>query len=228
MADPNRALFESVVELLEPLLDRLVFVGGCTTGILVTDPAAGGIRPTRDVDALVDVTTYAEYTALADQLRTFGLTEDTSDDAPVCRWRRGHLVLDVMPTDEKILGFSNRWYPKAIETAQTLSVAGHDVRIVTPTLFVATKLEAFHGRGEDDISASQDLEDIVMVIDGRPELLEEIGAADPDVRGYIASEVRALLDNQDFIDALPGFLLPDSGSQARRSIIEARLRALAR
>jgi hypothetical protein len=56
VADPNRALFESVVHLLAPLLAELVFVGGCTTGLFITDPAAGGIRPTRDVDAIVDVT----------------------------------------------------------------------------------------------------------------------------------------------------------------------------
>ncbi len=48
MADPNRALFESVVHLLAPLLDELVFVGGCMTGLFITDPAAGRIRPTRD------------------------------------------------------------------------------------------------------------------------------------------------------------------------------------
>lgn len=58
MADPNRALLESVVRLLAPVLHELVFVGGCTTGLFITDPAAGGIRPTRDVDAIVDVTSY--------------------------------------------------------------------------------------------------------------------------------------------------------------------------
>ncbi len=78
MADPNRALFESVVRLLAPVLDELVFVGGCTTGLFITDPAAGGIRPTKDVDAIVDVTSYAEYTALAERLRALGLGEDTT------------------------------------------------------------------------------------------------------------------------------------------------------
>src|SRR5829696_8547765 len=78
MADPNRELFESVVSLLAPLLDELVFVGGCTTGIFITDPAAAGIRPTKDVDAIVDVTSYAKYMALSDKLRDLGLVEDTS------------------------------------------------------------------------------------------------------------------------------------------------------
>jgi hypothetical protein len=147
VADPNRALFESVVRLLAPVLDELVFVGGCTTGLFITDPAAGGIRPTEDVDAIVDVTSYAKYAALPERLRALGLAEDTTPGAPLCRWRRDELIVDVMPVDERILGFSNRWYPAAIEGAQTIAIGDQRVRVVTPTFFIATKLEAFHGRG---------------------------------------------------------------------------------
>jgi hypothetical protein len=226
VADPNRALFEAVVRLLHPVLDELVFVGGCTTGLLLTDPAASGIRPTKDVDAIVDVASYAKYASLAARLRALGLAEDTTPGAPLCRWRHAEMIVDVMPTDASVLGFSNRWYATAIETAQVQRIASHDVRIVTPPLFIATKLEAFHGRGANDISASHDLEDIVTLVDGRPTITSEVAAADPEVRAYVAAEVRALLDNPDFIEALPGFLLPDAGSQARRAIVEERLRAL--
>ena len=146
------------------MLDKLVFVGGCTTGLFITDPAASGIRPTKDVDAIVDVTSYAKYTALSERLRTLGLAEDTTPGAPLCRWRRNDLIVDIMPTDATVLGFSNRWYPAAIETAQTFYIAGHDARVVTPALFIATKLEAFHGRGGDDVVASHDLEDIISVV----------------------------------------------------------------
>ena len=153
MVDPNRALFEAVVRLLRPVLDDLVFVGGCTTGLFLTDPAASGIRPTKDVDAIVDVTSYAKYASLAERLRALGLAEDTTPGAPLCRWRRAEMIVDVMPTDASVLGFSNRWYPAAIETAQVQAIAGYDVRIVTPALFIATKLEAFHGRGANDVFA---------------------------------------------------------------------------
>jgi hypothetical protein len=226
VADPNRVLFESVVRLLAPVLDKLVFVGGCTTGLFITDPAASGIRPTKDVDAIVDVTSYAKYTALSERLRTLGLAEDTTPGAPLCRWRRDDLIVDVMPTDATVLGFSNRWYPAAIETAQTFHIAGHDVRVVTPALFIATKLEAFHGRGGDDVVASHDLEDIISVVDGRSEIVDDVAAAVDDVRAYIGAEIRALLDNRDFTEALAGFLLPDPASQARRPLLEGRLRSL--
>lgn len=188
MADPNRAVFESVVRLLAPVLDDLVFVGGCTTGLFITDPAAAGIRPTVDVDAIVDVASFAGYTTLADRLRALGLGEDTSPGALMCRWRRDGVVADVLPVDERILGFSNRWYPTALVMARTLDLVQHRVRVVTPPLFVATKLEAFRGRGRGDFLGSHDLEDIVTVFDGRAELPGEIADAPADVRDYIAAE----------------------------------------
>ena len=129
-----------------------------------------------------------------------------------------------MPTDATVLGFSNRWYPDAIETATTIDVAGHRVRIVTPALFIATKLEAFRGRGGGNVFASHDLEDIIAVVDGRPEIVSDVAAASSNVRDYIAAETRALLDNRDFIEALSGFLLPDAASQSRRALLEDRLR----
>ena len=226
MTDPNRALFESVVRLLTPVLEELVFVGGCTTGLFLTDPAAGGVRPTKDVDAIVDVASYGGYASLAERLRSLGLVEDTRPGAPLCRWRQGEMVVAVMPTHEQVLGFSNRWYPAALATADLRRVAGRDVWLVTPAFFLATKLEAFRGRGAGDVSASHDLEDIVTVVDGRPQIVEEVAAAAADVRGYIASQIEALMDNPDFIDALPGFLLPDAASQARRGLLESRLRTL--
>lgn len=226
MADPNRVLFEAVVRLLAPVLDELVFLGGCTTGLFITDPAAGGIRSTRDVDAIIDVTSYAKYMVFSERLRMMGLTEDNTAGAPLCRWRHDQLIVDVMPTDAAVIGFSNRWYPAAIETAHTFDIAGHSVRVVTPALFIATKLEAFHGRSGEDVFASHDLEDIIAVVDGRPEIATDVAAASAEVRHYIGAEVRGLLANQDFVDALAGFLHPDAASQARRSLLEGRLRAI--
>lgn len=227
MADPNRALFESVVRLLTPILDEVVFVGGSTTGLLLTDPAAAGIRPTKDVDTIVNATSYAEYEALSDRLKALGLVEDTTEGAPLCRWRYNDIVIDVMPIDDKVLGFTNRWYRAAVESADTMTVADQSIRMVKPVYFVATKLEAFHGRGADDLSLSHDLEDIVALIDGRAEIVGEIANAEPDVRAYIVAEIRGLMSDDDFREAIPGFLLPDPASQTRRSRLEERLNAIA-
>ena len=227
MDDPNLQLLETAARLLRPFLDDLVFVGGCATGLLITDPAAGGIRPTIDVDAITEVSSYAEYSTLSERLRQRGLVEDTREGAPICRWRYENLTIDVMPTDERILGFSNRWYRPAISSAQDVELGSLRIRLVTPVYFLATKLEAFHGRGHNDFSGSPDLEDLIAVIDGRAGIVTEVLTASSDVRAYIASELRQLLAIPAFVDALSGFLLPDSANQARRPLLLQRLTTLA-
>ena len=89
------------------------------------------------------------------------------------------------------------------------------IRVVTAPYFCATKLEAFRGRGKGDYLSSHDLEDLITVVDGRSELLKDLRAAPEDLRSSIADTVGQLLKTKKFIDALPGYLLPDPASQAR-------------
>ena len=42
--DLNLALLESVVAALGPLSPQFVFVGGCVTGLLITDAATPAVR----------------------------------------------------------------------------------------------------------------------------------------------------------------------------------------
>src|SRR6266699_5331893 len=62
MANQNLELLILAAKLLRPVLDELVFVGGCATGLLVSDEAAAEVRPTFDVDAIAEITSYVEYT----------------------------------------------------------------------------------------------------------------------------------------------------------------------
>ena len=157
-----------------PVLDELVFVGGCVTGLLISDKAATGVRPTFDVDVITEATTYTEYAHLSERLRKLGFVEDTGEGALPCRWFNGDTRLDVMPLDEKILGFSNPWYVPAIETAQAFELEkGFYIRVLTAPYFRATKSVAFKDRGHGDYLSSHDLEDVITVVDGRPELLAE-------------------------------------------------------
>ncbi len=175
MPNHNLDLLVQAARLLEPLLDELVFVGGCTTALLITDKAAAEVRPTYDVDAIAEITSYAAYADFSARLRKTGFTEDTSEGAPISRWRQKKTILDVMPLDEKILGFSNRWYRPAMESAEERELeTGLCIRVVNPAYFCATKLVAFASRGKGDYMASHDLEDLLSVIDGRRELVREI------------------------------------------------------
>lgn len=119
MNDSNLEQLIAAARLLRPLLGELVFVGGAVTGLLITDGAAADPRTTFDVDAIAAITSYAEYAAFGDRLRSLGFLEDTSEGAPLCRWVQQGTILDVMPLDEKILGFSNRWYRAAMKSSVT-------------------------------------------------------------------------------------------------------------
>ena len=228
MNDSNRELLIGAARLLGPLLGDLVFVGGAVTGLLITDEAAGEPRTTLDVDAIAEITTYSEYAEFGKRLRLLGFSEDIREDAPLCRWVNGSTTLDVMPLDEKILGFSNRWYRAAMEASAAYRLLDDlEIRVVTAPLYLATKLEAFKGRGKQDFFGTRDLEDLITVVDGRPSLVHELRGVPPDLRAYIRDEVKRLLGNSRFRDALPGYLLPDSASQARISIVLDRLETLA-
>ncbi len=223
MANSNTELLKRVARRLGPLLHEVVFVGGCATGLLITDDGAAEVRPTFDVDAIAEITSYAGYEIFSERLRSLGFQEDTSEGAPRCRWLIDGMKLDVMPLDEKILGFANRWYRFAMDTAERIEVEpGLVIRSITAPYFVATKLDAFHGRGEGDYTSSHDLEDLLAVIDGREAIVEEIIRAG-EVRFYIAEQFRTLLGTPAFVDAMPGYLLPDSSSQNRLPILLNRL-----
>ena len=227
MSKHNLELLGEAARLLSPLLGELVFVGGSTTALLITDKAAAEVRPTYDVDAIAEISSYAAYADFSERLRRCGFSEDVSEGAPICRWRLKKTILDVMPLDEKILGFSNRWYKPAMDSAVVHELEPDlRVRVVTAVYFCATKLEAFAGRGKHDYQSSHDLEDLMAVVDGRPELAEEIRSGPEDVRSYIGAEFRKILATPEFLDALPGYLLPDQASQARVSILLERMRKI--
>ena len=118
-------------------------------------------------------------------------------------------MLDVMPTDGSVLLFHNRWYGHAVRTAVKYRLAaGWRIRITAAPAFLATKWDAFHDRGADDWYGSHDLEDIITVVAGRPELPEEISSSDEELVGFLVSQTRELVESTVHADVVAG-ALPD-------------------
>lgn len=180
----SEALLELAAEILGPLVDEVVFVGGATIHLWLTEEAVPAVRATDDVDVICDVTSYGEYRVLAERLQERGLEEAMNEDV-ICRWRHtgSGLAIDVMPIAEDVLGFSNPWYTLGIETAIERTLAsGKRIRAVAPAVVIATKLAAWLGRGHGDLLRSLDLHDIIVLINGRTELIDELSTQNDDLR----------------------------------------------
>lgn len=222
--DPNLAALRTVARALEPLADQLVFVGGAVAGLLVTDPLADTVRATYDVDAIVQAR-LGQYHRIEEQVAALGFRRDM-DSGVVCRWvhRDSGILFDLMPVAADVLGFSNRWYYYAVQTAQPQDLGeGVSIRVASAVAFVATKLEAFVDRGAGDVLASHDLEDILNIVDGREELAHELVAAPQALRDAMAQAFTELLANEDFRNALPGLLADPS----RSAIVLRRMQDMA-
>ncbi len=226
--NPNLEILEKTVHRLGSLADEMVFLGACATGLLLTDPAAPPIRGTLDVDVIVESTSLAEYHRLAEKLRKRGFVEDLSPGAPICRWKNKDAILDVMPTHPNILGFGNIWFSSAFASAEPVMLpSGKRIQMLSAPYFLATKLEAFNHRGKGDFLLSTDMEDIVAVLDGRPEIIDEVRQSEGKLRTYLAGRFADLLKERNFVEALPGHLPSDRFSQERLPLLIERMREIA-
>jgi len=221
--DPNLPYLRQIAEALGDLREQVVFLGGAVAGLLVTDPLTDSVRATRDVDAVVNANR-AIFHRIEQTVAQRGFARDVTSDV-ICRWihKDSGVLFDLMPVQPEVLGFSNRWYPYAVESAELVELSrGVTIRLVSAVAFIATKLEAFAGRGEGDFLTSHDIEDVFNIVDGREELVTELAAAPAELRQAVSTAFQRLLLNPDFASALPGLI----AEPERASLIMQRLKAM--
>lgn len=221
--DDHIMMIRAVAKAIGPeICEEVAFVGGCTTALLLTDLyARQQVRHTDDVDLIVHVLSYAHWEELKERLRNRGFSEQLGNDAPICAMFLADLRVDFMPDDAEILKFGNAWYRDARESAELRDIGeGVAVKIVRPAHFVATKLAAYLSRGNHDPLESHDVEDILTLVDGRPEIADEILHADRAMRTYISSQLGALRKHRDFEYAIAA---ASNGDAAREEVISERV-----
>jgi predicted nucleotidyltransferase len=226
--DPNVQSVELVAAALGNLCDELVLVGGCAASLLIDAPTAPPPRVTYDVDLIAEVAALRNYHALEEQFARRGFKRDLSPDAPICRWHIGTIKVDLMPTDEAVLGFSNRWYAEAATTATRLILpSGTVINLISAPAFLATKFEAFLTRGKADMLQSHDFEDIINVVEGRMSILEEVGAGGTALRTYLCKQFTSIIAAPDYTNVLPGLVAFDDLHSQRIKRVSQRVAALA-
>ncbi|RFS18960.1 hypothetical protein DVR12_25485 [Chitinophaga silvatica] len=200
MADhTNIVRIKAVHNALQELHEHVVFVGGATISLYADRPIFE-VRPTDDIDVIIEILNYNQRQKLEERLREIGFVNDI-ESGVICRFKIKGIIVDIMPTNDPSIGFHNKWYPRGYELAQTYQFENSmTIRILSAPYFLATKIEAFKGRGNGDGRISHDFEDIVFIMENRGRLWEELNNCDNEIKTYLQSEFSILLNNQYFYE----------------------------
>ncbi|KMT54843.1 hypothetical protein ACR52_15350 [Pseudomonas fildesensis] len=217
-------MLEEVADALGvELRQQVAFVGGCTTVLLITDEyTLESIRGTDDVDLVIHLTGTADWYRLEQTLKPKGF-KNTGQDTVTCRLRLGALKVDFMPTDEKVLGFSNTWFVGGLDNAVDYTLPNRTrIKVFAAPWFLAAKLQAYQGRGNGDVLMSNDIEDVIALLDGREELIEETRHAPIALRRFVSDQLSALLRLAAFQDVIQS----TAQDSDRETLIYERLKTL--
>lgn len=220
----NAFVLEAVAHGLSDMLDQFVFVGGSVVELYASSETYQEARETDDVDCVVEVTSLASYYILEEKLRALGFNDDMDVDAPICRKLYKGIKVDIMPTDEHILQFTNKWYKEGFVNAQSYALSSEKhIKILTAPYFIASKLEAFfspYRKYNLDVYASHDFEDIIYILDNCNNIMSLIDNSNQTVRTYIQQQFHYLLKNKPVIYALSGILRDDENEKRVSEIFE--------
>lgn len=201
----NEALYKAAT-LLKDLNEHVVYVGGRIVGLLITDLIEDDVRPTYDIDVALDLgrTDIVAHYSLQKKLESLGFKPDGNVN---CRYVLGDFMIDVMYTDGVLQGINSNWYQAGFDNAIEIQIKDKKIKILNAVYFIATKLEAFTDRAykNNDYWDCKDLEDIINVINGRPELLVEIMNSPKDVVQFISGYFKKLIEDPKWLGNPPIF-----------------------
>lgn len=202
----NITRIKAVNNALGNLKEAVVFVGGATVS-LYAERRTEEVRPTDDIDVIIELWAYKDYSVIDEHLRNLGFVND-QESGVICRYTINGIIVDVMPTSKETLGFSNRWYPAGFANSIVYDIGEDTIRIFKPSYFIASKLEAFKSRGSDDGRTSTDFEDIVFVLENNSSIWEEMENAEAELKQYLKTTFQILMVNhlfEEWVDAHAGF-----------------------
>lgn len=195
----NTVRIKAVHNSLADLKDKVVYVGGATIS-LYSDRETLEVRPTDDIDVIVEILSYNERSKLEEKLRSIGFQHDM-DSSVICRYKIQGIIVDIMPTADESIGFKNIWYPEGFKNAIDYKIDDiTTVKILSVPYFIATKLEAYKGRGSGDGRTSHDFEDIVYVLENRQTIWDELRNTSGELKKYFVDEFKKLKENPNLFE----------------------------
>lgn len=219
----NMGVVKKVATALGELNDEVAYVGGATVSVYADDPIAEDVRPTKDVDIMLRIATFAELAALQDKLASKNIYPDPEADIN-CRFKYEDVLIDVMSTKEVGWAPSDPWFEPGFKSLMKYKLDDAiTIRVFTAPYFLATKFSAFHDRGNDP-RTSTDFEDIVYVLDSRLNIVDEIRSSPSNVRDYLKEHLKAFLSD-DMSESLSCHLSPFQ-SEERLGLLRQKINSI--
>ena len=202
----NIATVEEIATALSELTEEVVFVGGSIISLYTDDIAADEIRPTEDVDVMIELTNYMDLVKLQNRLTQLNFSPNPDGHA-LCNYIFNNIPVDIMPSEDGPLGQSNRWYKIGFDNLWVINLDSISIRVLSAPCFLATKFEAFNDRGKD-YRTSRDFDDIIYVIDNRIEIVKEIDESESEIKQFLKQEFLKLAKNYSYEEYVSSHIHP--------------------
>ena len=213
-----------IAQILGDLNDQVVYVGGAVAALYADDPGAPEIRPTKDVDIVIEIASTFELEVFRQKLSKRDI-HFARDAKVMCRFKYQDIYLDVMATKEIGWAPANPWFKAGFNNSEIHQLDDVKIKIMPVAYYLAAKFIAFKDRGIDP-RTSHDFEDIVYVLDNRTTLAKDIKESDNDVKSFLLTRFENILYDAALKEAVLAHLEP--ATQTRRfELLQQKLEKIA-
>jgi hypothetical protein len=202
----NIKAIKIIARALGDLNEKVVFTGGAVLSLYADDPAAPDVRPTRDLDIVVEISSQSELEILRQQLAAHNI-HPAKNEKVLCRFIHQNILLDVMATREVGWAPANPWFKIGYDRRITFDLEDIRIQIFPFACFLAAKFTSFYGRGRDP-RTSHDFEDIVYLLDNRIDPVKDILEEENEVKQFLSKEFESILMDDTFQEAVLAHLEP--------------------
>ena len=188
------------------LNEKIVFVRGAIVGLYADDPGAPEVRPTNDIDIVLEIISLIELENLREKFAGRGI-KIAKDEKILCHFTYRNILLDVMSTKEVGWAPSNPWFGRGFKHLQSYTLDNVTINILPLAFYLASKFVAYTARGVDP-RTSHDFEDIIYILDNRKTWVKDILESDIVVKSYIIDQLKKLRDDLFLQEAVLAHLEP--------------------
>ncbi len=185
-----REAISAIALCVQPLLGRVVFAGRAAAELLASEPV---FRARFPEDASVTLLTSFALERMAGEMQTLG-AERVRRDGHTDVWRLpGGATADLTHV-ETGADTGSPWHEYALLLTRDVEVAPScSVRVSGGPATAALLFDRHEGERLGTMSDSLALEDLILLVAGRPELAAEVRAAPAELRAYVAARSTALV-----------------------------------